>query len=37
MSEQISNVSFVLGTAEQVPFEDSSFDVVMSRLALPVG
>lgn len=29
----ISNVSFVLGTAEQVPFEDSSFDVVMSRLA----
>lgn len=29
----IQNVSFALGMAEEMPFEDESFDVVMSRLA----
>lgn len=29
----ITNVSFILGTAENMPFGDSTFDIVMSRLA----
>ena len=29
----LSNASYIVGTAERLPFEDASFDVVVSRLA----
>lgn len=32
--ENIQNISFVLGNAESLPFEDESFDLVITRLSL---